>query len=286
MKFPAAIMLLLGVAVTFTWAKSGCWETGCQPSNWAVKGCGQYGMAEKGRKSCKAGAGAQGHKYNCCPGKSGGKGGGSKKKKTGGGASGGFVNYNQFRQAVTSNGYPVPSQEQYRNFNNYARQQGKISSKQESAMALAQILHESDGLRAKTEYACAQTQCPNEYRDARCDRPGQYYYGRGYIQLSWCYNYGPASKAIFGDDRLLRNPNQVATDDKIAWQTAFWFWGDRVHTQPGVQQGRFGASTEAINGGLECSRPGNAQAQKRFQIYGNVTRAFGLNGAGDSSGCA
>ncbi|ODM89349.1 hypothetical protein Ocin01_17330, partial [Orchesella cincta] len=80
---------------------------GCQPSNWAVKGYGQYGRAEKGRKSCKAGA--QGHKYNCCPGKSGGKGRGSKKKKTrgGGGAGGGFVNYNQFRQAVTSSCYPA-----------------------------------------------------------------------------------------------------------------------------------------------------------------------------------
>ncbi|CAL8128831.1 unnamed protein product [Orchesella dallaii] len=270
------ILLVLGLVGSSIGAK--CWWTGCQLSSWAVRGCAQYKMSQKESRSCRDGQGVKGHKYYCCP-KKGGGGGGSK-------GSGGFVNYKEFSNAVTSNGYPAPSQEQYKNFNAYARRTGKISSKQEAAMALAQLLHESDGLRAKTEYACVRSQCPSEYRNPQCDRPGRYYYGRGYIQLSWCYNYGPASRAIFGDDRLLDNPDQVAKDDKVAWQTAFWFWGERVHNQAGVQQGRFGASTKAINGGLECSAPGNTQAQARFRLYGNVRRAFGLQGAGDSSGCA
>ena len=41
------------------------------------------------------------------------------------------------------------------------------------------------------------------------DVPGQYYYGRGYMQLSWQYNYLAASKDLYGDDRLARNPDQV-----------------------------------------------------------------------------
>ncbi|CAL8128799.1 unnamed protein product [Orchesella dallaii] len=195
-----------------------------------------------------------------------------------------LISFSQFSNAVTKNGGPTPSQEQYNNFNNFARIRGRISTVQEAAMALAQILHESDRLRAKREYACAQTQCPNSYRDSRCDKPGQYYYGRGYIQLTWCYNYGPASQAIFRDDRLLRNPDQVATNDQIAWQTTFWFWSDRVHDKPGVQQGKFGATTRWINGN-ECRDPNNQTAKNRFKMYGIVRQAFGLQGSGDPSGC-
>ncbi|ODM99250.1 Fibroblast growth factor receptor [Orchesella cincta] len=190
------------------------------------------------------------------------------------------------KQAVTSNGYPAPNQEQFNNFNNYARQLGNISTKVEAAMALAQILLESDGLRAKLEYACAQSKCPNSYRDSSCDRPDAYYFGRGYIQLTWCYNYGLASQAIFGDDRLLNNPDLVAQDDKVAWQTAFWFWGYRVHNEPGVQQGRFGATTKAINGGIECQAVSTATEAHRFDIYINVRRAFGLRGIPNPAGCA
>lgn len=157
-------------------------------------------------------------------------------------------------------------------------------------MCLAQLLHESDGLRAKREYACQQPgniNCPNNYNNQGCEVPGQYYYGRGYIQLSWCYNYRDASQAIFGDQqRLLNNPDSVAQDDSLAWKTAFWFWSKNVHDAAGVQQGRFGASTKAINGGLECSAPGNQQAQKRYEMYGKVRAAFGLSGPGDASGCA
>lgn len=60
-----------------------------------------------------------------------------------------------------------------------------------------------------------------------------------------------------------------------------------MHDQNGVQQGQFGVTTKAINGGLECgSNPPNPNGRvKRFQLYGQVRRAFGLPGAGDNSGC-
>ncbi|CAL8128783.1 unnamed protein product [Orchesella dallaii] len=275
MKSHVKVFLVLGFAVASTWAK--CWWTGCQPITWGVRGCDHYEPPQHQRESrgCRDAQGVQGDEYHCCP-----------KGSPDGGGTGAFFTYNQFREAVTSNGFPAPGQDKYNSFNAYARTLGKIANLQEAAMALAQMIHESEGLQAKRELRCVQTQCFNEYRDARCDRPGTYYFGRGYIQLTWCFNYGPASQDLLGDDRLLNNPDLVAKDEKLAWQTAFWFWNNRVRNRDGVQQGKFGASTNAINGGKECSAPGNVQAQARFRIYGNVRRAFGLQGAGDSSGCA
>jgi chitinase len=50
-------------------------------------------------------------------------------------------------------------------------------------MFLAQILHESGGLRYKRELACINTGCPNDYQITGPGIPGKRYYGRGYIQL-------------------------------------------------------------------------------------------------------
>lgn len=124
--------------------------------------------------------------------------------------------------AVTSNGYPAPGMDKFVAFMKSAPSKGSITSKVEGAMALAQFLHESDGLQAKREYACMQTGCPGSYATPACDAPGQYYFGRGYIQLSWCYNYRPASMALFGDDRLVRDPDMVAREEQVSWDTAFW----------------------------------------------------------------
>lgn len=110
-------------------------------------------------------------------------------------------------------------------------------------MALTQFLHESDGLRAKREYRCEVTGCPGEYETpgqdlfslvevalefliifSGCDAPNQHYFGRGYIQLSWCYNYRAASHDLFNDDRLISDPDMVAREENLAWNTAYWFW--------------------------------------------------------------
>lgn len=92
------------------------------------------------------------------------------------------------------------------------------------AMALAQFLHESDGLRAKEEFKCKDTGCPNDYKTPGCDAPGQTYYGRGYIQLTWCNNYKAASQDLYKDDRLVSDPKSVASNENYSWDTAFWFW--------------------------------------------------------------
>jgi predicted chitinase len=202
-----------------------------------------------------------------------------------GGGGDGLVSYQEFSSAVTGFGYPNPSQEQYNVFVNSAGPKGLITSKQEAAMALVHFLHESDGLRAKREYRCADNGCPGDYETPGCDVNGQDYYGRGYIQLTWCFNYAPASQELYGNDILVRDPDMVARDENAAWDTAFWFWKTNVHFAPGVQEGRFGASTRAINGNLECDGAYQETARHRYDMYKSIRRAFGLQGDGDESGC-
>lgn len=57
------------------------------------------------------------------------------------------------------------------------------------------------------------------------DEPGDGYKfrGRGLIQLTGKTNYSTASQAIYGDDRLVQNPNLINEDAKTAGQVAAWF---------------------------------------------------------------
>ena len=100
-------------------------------------------------------------------------------------------------------------------------------------MALAQFIHESNGLIAKEEYGCRVSKCPDRYRNRGCEKPGKYYYGRGYIQLTWCYNYKGASRGLGLGDTLLNDPDLVASNEQYVWDTAFWFWKENV-------RGRYG----------------------------------------------
>lgn len=135
-----------------------------------------------------------------------------------------LVSWQEFSNAVTIHGFPVPQQIQYTTFLQ-GLPLGGITNRQEAAMALTQFLHESGGLRFRREIACEHTGCPDHYRTPGCDAPGQFYFGRGYIQLTWCgYNYLPFSLSRFGDDRLRLNPDLVASDEQLAWDSAFWFW--------------------------------------------------------------
>src|SRR5699024_326359 len=102
-----------------------------------------------------------------------------------------------------------------------------ISDKQEVAMFLAHVLHETGGFQHLVEHGR-----PSGYTKAE-EFPKNEYYGRGYIHLSHEYNYRAASLALFNDMRLLENP-QLVEQEAIAWQTAFWFWHANVRNKPGV----------------------------------------------------
>jgi len=96
------------------------------------------------------------------------------------------------------------------------------------------------------------------------------YFGRGAKQLSYNYNYGPFSQAMFGDTKvLLDDPERVATSWLNIASAVFFFaypaspkpsmlhvidgtWLPNEHdTTNGIKPG-FGATTNVINGGIEC----------------------------------
>ncbi|XP_031267793.1 endochitinase EP3-like [Pistacia vera] len=101
--------------------------------------------------------------------------------------------------------------------------------------------------------------------------PGKLYYGRGPIQLSWNYNYGPAGNNVGIDG--LTYPEIVATDPLVSFKTACWFWINRAQSY--LQQG-FGATIRAVNP-AECDggNPGNVQA--RVDFYLDYCQKFGVD---------
>jgi putative chitinase len=76
---------------------------------------------------------------------------------------------------------------------------------------------------------------------------GEKFKGRGFIQLTGRDNYTRASQQIFGDDRLVKNP-ELASRLDVGAKIALWFWKNQV--RPNVSN--FNNTTEvvkAINSG-------------------------------------
>ncbi|OMH82722.1 Acidic endochitinase SP2 [Zancudomyces culisetae] len=193
------------------------------------------------------------------------------------------VDCDKFYSAVTAGGYKKPTSAQCDAFLK-GIQKGGISSAREVAMFLTHIMIESVGLSAKSEHRCESTDCKKFYSTPN-DLPGKVYFGRGYIQLTWEYNYRQASMDLYGDDRLSKNPETVATNEQVAWDVSFWFWKNIVRVDPGVQAGKFGASTNKINGALECRGEHTDKAKKRFQLYTKMLAIIDPSSKADEHGC-
>jgi GH24 family phage-related lysozyme (muramidase)/predicted chitinase len=161
-------------------------------------------------------------------------------------------------------GKPTETQLNYI-MNNY--KDAGITSKKELAMFIAQTMKESAGFSA-TKEICGKAGCSTKYDVG--GEPGQHYYGRGYIQLTGPKNYMAASKAIFGDDRLYKNPDLVNNED-MNWKVSMWFWKENVHPSKAVQEGRFDGSTKRINSKTDTY-------EERFNIYKKVYKAMGIDG--------
>ena len=120
------------------------------------------------------------------------------------------------------------------------------------------------------------------------DEQGLYlkYFGRGAKQLSYNYNYGPFSDAMFGDVNVLLNNPELVADTWLNLASAVFFF---VYPQPpkpdmmsvvdgswvpneadiarGISPG-FGATINIINGGIECGHGyDKPQALNRIAYY-------------------
>lgn len=136
--------------------------------------------------------------------------------------------------------------------------------------------------------------------------PGRKYYGRGAKQLSWNYNYGAFSQAMFGDPQvLLHHPDLVATT-WLNFASAIWFFVTPQPPKPSMLQvvseewrpngadvsgnilPGFGATTMIINGALECgpspaNTHGSNNRQHHYRLYAEM---FGLDITGEKLDCA
>ena len=196
-----------------------------------------------------------------------------------------LITRGEFEKAFELAGYPMPSLEKYENLITYAAQYACIITKRELAMFLAQLMWESGGLQYIRELDCVWSGCPGQYVSDD-DYSGQRYYGRGYIQLTWAYNYKTASLSLYNDLRLYENPELVAQFDSISWSVSLWYWKEYVHDLDGVQNGYFGVTTRSINGILECAGgPYEYKARIRFELYAKVLRAFNLFETPLENGC-
>ncbi|BBM02073.1 chitinase [Microbulbifer sp. GL-2] len=132
------------------------------------------------------------------------------------------------------------------------------------------------------------------------------YFGRGSKQLSWNYNYGPFSQAMYGDIyTLLENPELVA-DTWLNLASAIFFFvypqppkpsmlhvvdgtwvPNRVDLANNLTSG-FGVTTNIINGAIECSKGSeDYRSQYRMDYYQNFAEFLGVDIPADEElGCA
>lgn len=94
--------------------------------------------------------------------------------------------------------------------------------------------------------------------------PGKKYYGRGPLQLSWDYNYGPAGQDIGFDG--LGDPDRVAQDPVVSFRTALWYW--MKYMRP--------VTIRAINP-IECNGGNTAEMEDRVRLYKEYCQQLGID---------
>jgi putative chitinase len=92
---------------------------------------------------------------------------------------------------------------------------------------------------------------------------GERFKGRGFIQLTGRDNYTRASQQIFGDDRLVKNP-ELASRLDVGAKIALWFWKNQV--RPNVSN--FNNTTEVVKA-INANEPAKVVKQRhdKFKEY-------------------
>ena len=137
-----------------------------------------------------------------------------------------------------------------------------ITNQARAEMFLAQVLHESGGLRWFEELASGAAY--EGRKDLGNTQPGdgRRFKGRGPIQLTGRANYTWASKRLGID--LVANPRRAA-EHKIGWRIAGLYWQSRGLNEL-ADRGDFLAITRRINGGTN----GLADRQRYWRLVRQV----------------
>lgn len=121
------------------------------------------------------------------------------------------------------------------------------------------------------------------------------YFGRGAKQLSYNYNYGPFSDAMFGTVRTLLDQPELVADTWLNLASAAFFYmypqppkPSMMHVIDGTWQPNardlanglvpgFGVTTQIINGGVECGgSTEHLQSQNRITYYRAAAAHFNV----------
>jgi putative chitinase len=95
---------------------------------------------------------------------------------------------------------------------------------------------------------------------------GARFCGRGLKQLTGRGNYTRASKEIYGDDRLVKNPDLVSNDKEVALETACWFWKSR-NLNALADQFDIVAVTKKVNGGDLGLKTRQEYAERALKVF-------------------
>jgi len=139
---------------------------------------------------------------------------------------------------------------------NEAAAHHQITTPNRIAAFLAQIGHESGELRYVRELGSDQylskydtgTLAARLGNTPEADGDGQKYRGRGLIQITGRRNYLACSQALFGDERLLQQP-ELLEQPQWACESAAWFWQSNGLNEL-ADKDQFTTITRRINGGL------------------------------------
>lgn len=144
---------------------------------------------------------------------------------------------------------------------------GGITSRKAVAAFLAQVGHESGSFYYTKELGGADY---FKKYDGRKDlgniKPGDgaKFAGRGLIQVTGRANYTAASKALFGDDRLLSAP-EILEQPEWAAKSAVWFWNSRGLTAL-AESDQFDTITRKINGGTNGAEDRKARYAQALRV--------------------
>lgn len=142
-----------------------------------------------------------------------------------------------------------------------------IDTPRRVACFLAQLAHESGSLRYTREIASGAAYEGRADLGNTHPGDGPRYKGRGLIQITGRANYAACSKALYGDDRLIKQP-ALLEDILPACRGSAWFWRNE-NLNPLADLGDMRRITRAINGGY------NGYAE-RLTCYANACKALGL----------
>jgi len=156
---------------------------------------------------------------------------------------------------------------------NTAMSRFEIGQPKRVAAFLAQVGHESGELRyvrelgsdaylSKYDTGALAVRLGNT---PEADGDGQKYRGRGLIQITGRRNYLACSQALFGDERLLREPT-LLEQPQWAAESAAWFWQSNGLNEL-ADKDQFTTITRRINGGLNG-------LEDRLRLWARAKAAF------------